>query len=150
MDGFHLSQLIHFCGGDISQHVDWMLPATRHLCLQMQEFLLTCFKIQLNKSHFNLSTQYGCYEPNCGLDNVLMSWGHDGRFWRPLWHFLERRKIGWSVWYLDQIQVGGGTGTDWFYCTLNVSDLCESFSYLAKSMGTFVSRYPRISLSVPS
>lgn len=21
--------------------------------------------------------QYGVYEPNCGLDNVVMSWGHD-------------------------------------------------------------------------
>ncbi|KAL4072379.1 hypothetical protein V8B97DRAFT_1917168 [Scleroderma yunnanense] len=23
------------------------------------------------------STKYGIYEPNCGLDNVMMSWGHD-------------------------------------------------------------------------
>lgn len=23
------------------------------------------------------STQYGIYEPNCGLDNVMVSWGHD-------------------------------------------------------------------------
>ncbi|WVO18239.1 hypothetical protein L204_105947 [Cryptococcus depauperatus] len=24
-----------------------------------------------------LSTEYGVYEPHCGLDNVLLSWGHD-------------------------------------------------------------------------
>ena len=23
------------------------------------------------------STEYGVYRPNCGLDNVLLSWGHD-------------------------------------------------------------------------
>jgi inositol oxygenase len=23
------------------------------------------------------STQYGVYKPHCGLDNVLLSWGHD-------------------------------------------------------------------------
>jgi inositol oxygenase len=23
------------------------------------------------------STKYGIYEPNCGLDNVMISWGHD-------------------------------------------------------------------------
>ena len=23
------------------------------------------------------STDYGVYRPNCGLDNVLLSWGHD-------------------------------------------------------------------------
>jgi len=23
------------------------------------------------------STEYGVYKPNCGLDNVLLSWGHD-------------------------------------------------------------------------
>ena len=24
------------------------------------------------------SSKYGIYEPNCGLDKVTMSWGHDG------------------------------------------------------------------------
>lgn len=24
------------------------------------------------------STEFGIYEPNCGLDKVHMSWGHDG------------------------------------------------------------------------
>uniref|UniRef100_A0A8D0KWH7 Inositol oxygenase n=1 Tax=Strix occidentalis caurina TaxID=311401 RepID=A0A8D0KWH7_STROC len=25
------------------------------------------------------STEFGMYQPRCGLDNVLMSWGHDGK-----------------------------------------------------------------------
>lgn len=25
------------------------------------------------------STEYGMYQPRCGLENVLMSWGHDGK-----------------------------------------------------------------------
>ena len=24
------------------------------------------------------SSKYGIYQPNCGLDNITMSWGHDG------------------------------------------------------------------------
>uniref|UniRef100_A0A8B9M449 Inositol oxygenase n=1 Tax=Accipiter nisus TaxID=211598 RepID=A0A8B9M449_9AVES len=27
------------------------------------------------------STEYGMYQPHCGLENVLMSWGHDGKGW---------------------------------------------------------------------
>ena len=30
------------------------------------------------------STEYGMYEPNCGLDNVLISWGHDEYLYRVL------------------------------------------------------------------
>uniref|UniRef100_A0A3Q3LQS1 Inositol oxygenase n=1 Tax=Labrus bergylta TaxID=56723 RepID=A0A3Q3LQS1_9LABR len=30
------------------------------------------------------NTEYGIYEPNCGLDNVLMSWGHDEYLYRVL------------------------------------------------------------------
>ncbi|XP_072327355.1 inositol oxygenase isoform X5 [Scyliorhinus torazame] len=30
------------------------------------------------------SSLYGMYEPNCGLDKVLMSWGHDGTIHDPL------------------------------------------------------------------
>src|ERR1700742_4715643 len=33
----------------------------------------------LNKDHHDprYNTKYGIYEPNCGLDNVHMTWGHD-------------------------------------------------------------------------
>uniref|UniRef100_A0A3Q2VZM8 Inositol oxygenase n=1 Tax=Haplochromis burtoni TaxID=8153 RepID=A0A3Q2VZM8_HAPBU len=47
------------------------------------------------------NTEFGIYEPNCGLDNVLMSWGHDEYLYRvmkfnkcliPEEHLHEERK----------------------------------------------------------
>lgn len=32
----------------------------------------------------NCSTKYGMYQPNCGLDNLLMSWGHDEYLYQVL------------------------------------------------------------------
>lgn len=36
-------------------------------------------------NHPVYSTKYGIYEPNCGLDNVMLSWGHD----EYLYHVLK-------------------------------------------------------------
>ncbi|KAJ7692567.1 inositol oxygenase [Mycena rosella] len=33
------------------------------------------------------STEYGVYKPNCGLDNVMLSWGHD----EYLYHILKEQ-----------------------------------------------------------
>ncbi|KAI0779147.1 myo-inositol oxygenase [Irpex lacteus] len=33
------------------------------------------------------STEYGVYQPNCGLDNVMLSWGHD----EYLYHVLKNQ-----------------------------------------------------------
>ncbi|KAJ7146910.1 inositol oxygenase [Mycena epipterygia] len=33
------------------------------------------------------STEYGVYQPNCGLDNVMLSWGHD----EYLYHILKEQ-----------------------------------------------------------
>jgi len=38
----------------------------------------------LHNSSYN--TKYGIYEPNCGLENVLLSWGHDEYLYRVLKH----------------------------------------------------------------
>ncbi|WVO22781.1 uncharacterized protein IAS62_004119 [Cryptococcus decagattii] len=35
------------------------------------------FKANPDYNNPKLNTKYGVYEPNCGLDNVLLSWGHD-------------------------------------------------------------------------
>ncbi|KGB76104.1 inositol oxygenase [Cryptococcus deuterogattii 99/473] len=35
------------------------------------------FKANPDYNNAKLNTKYGVYEPNCGLDNVLLSWGHD-------------------------------------------------------------------------
>jgi inositol oxygenase len=34
------------------------------------------------------NTKYGVYEPNCGLDNVMMSWGHDEYVYQMLKDYL--------------------------------------------------------------
>lgn len=36
----------------------------------------------LNDARYN--TEYGIYSPNCGLDQVTMSWGHDEYLYRVL------------------------------------------------------------------
>ena len=33
------------------------------------------------------STKYGIYKPNCGLDNVMLSWGHDEVSWHMFFHY---------------------------------------------------------------
>ncbi|TYJ58275.1 hypothetical protein B9479_001101 [Cryptococcus floricola] len=35
------------------------------------------FKVNPDYNNPKLNTKYGVYEPNCGLENVLLSWGHD-------------------------------------------------------------------------
>lgn len=32
------------------------------------------------------STKFGVYKPNCGLENVMMSWGHDEYMYQVLKH----------------------------------------------------------------
>jgi len=35
------------------------------------------FQYNSDSSHPLYSTKYGIYEPNCGLDSLMLSWGHD-------------------------------------------------------------------------
>merc|ERR1711953_1531548 len=42
------------------------------------------FKDNPDMKHSQHSTKYGKYEANCGLDKVLMSWGHDEYLYRVL------------------------------------------------------------------
>lgn len=35
------------------------------------------FQANPDSTRPEFNTKYGIYEPNCGLDNVMMSWGHD-------------------------------------------------------------------------
>lgn len=39
-------------------------------------------------THTVYSTKYGIYEPNCGLENVHMSWGHDEYLYHALKDYL--------------------------------------------------------------
>ncbi|XP_020790398.1 inositol oxygenase isoform X2 [Boleophthalmus pectinirostris] len=44
----------------------------------------TSFKQNPDEINPKYSTECGIYEPNCGLDKVLMSWGHDEYLYRVL------------------------------------------------------------------
>ncbi|KAK7892153.1 hypothetical protein WMY93_024116 [Mugilogobius chulae] len=44
----------------------------------------TTFQNNPDETNPNHSTECGIYEPNCGLDKVLMSWGHDEYLYRVL------------------------------------------------------------------
>ncbi|XP_078533997.1 inositol oxygenase-like [Lissotriton helveticus] len=42
------------------------------------------FEKNPDNKHSEYSTKYGMYTPHCGLDNVLMSWGHDEYMYKVL------------------------------------------------------------------
>ncbi|XP_028157243.1 inositol oxygenase-like [Ostrinia furnacalis] len=44
------------------------------------------FKANPDTYNPKYNTKYGMYEPNCGLENLLMSWGHDEYLYRILVH----------------------------------------------------------------
>lgn len=44
----------------------------------------TTFENNPDTKHPVYRTEYGIYEPNCGLENVLMSWGHDEYLYQVL------------------------------------------------------------------
>jgi inositol oxygenase len=46
------------------------------------------FKANPDYNHPVYSTKYGIYEPNCGLDNVHMSFGHDGYIYEVMKPYL--------------------------------------------------------------
>jgi inositol oxygenase len=50
---------------------------------------------QANHDHANpnYQTQFGIYEPNCGLDNVHMSFGHDGYIYEVMKPYLPMEAL---------------------------------------------------------
>lgn len=46
------------------------------------------FKDNADYSNPKYNTKYGVYSPNCGLDNVKMSWGHDEYLYQILKNYL--------------------------------------------------------------
>ncbi|MCJ1303857.1 hypothetical protein MMC08_006668, partial [Hypocenomyce scalaris] len=45
------------------------------------------FKGNPDSSHEIYGTKYGVYSPNCGMDNVMLSWGHD----EYLYHIVKEQ-----------------------------------------------------------
>jgi inositol oxygenase len=48
-----------------------------------------------NKDHYDprYNTKYGIYEPNCGLDNVHMTWGHDEYIYHIMKPYLPEQAL---------------------------------------------------------
>ncbi|CAH1115036.1 unnamed protein product [Psylliodes chrysocephalus] len=46
----------------------------------------TSFKNNKDGKNPSYNTKYGIYKPNCGIKNLLMSWGHDEYLYRMLVH----------------------------------------------------------------
>ncbi len=51
------------------------------------------FKNNPDYSHEVYSTKYGIYEPNCGLENVHLSWGHDEYLYHALKDYLPESAL---------------------------------------------------------
>ena len=49
---------------------------------RIKRFLCRSRFISMN--YFSNSTEYGIYEPHCGLDNIMISWGHDEYLYQVL------------------------------------------------------------------
>ena len=51
------------------------------------------FKANPDYNHPVYSTKYGIYEPNCGLDKVHMSFGHDGYIYEVMKNYLPEESL---------------------------------------------------------
>jgi inositol oxygenase len=93
-DWFHLTGLIHDVGKVMAFYGEpqW--------CVVGDTFPVGCawgdsivyghdsFKENPDTYDSRYNTKYGIYSPNCGLHNVIMSWGHD----EYVYHFLKHNK----------------------------------------------------------
>ncbi|XP_065054180.1 inositol oxygenase-like [Rhopilema esculentum] len=89
LDWFHLVGLLHDAGKVMAlwgepQH--FVVGDTFPLGCQFQDspVFSRFFRDNPDFNHAVYSKKYGCYEPNCGLDNVMMSWGHDEYMYQVL------------------------------------------------------------------
>jgi inositol oxygenase len=68
--------------------VTWHGYTDTELFLQQDTFVVGCrfsdkniypetFEANPDSYDSIYSTEYGIYQPHCGLDNVMLSWGHD-------------------------------------------------------------------------
>ncbi|XP_053572283.1 inositol oxygenase isoform X2 [Bombina bombina] len=88
-DWFQLVGLLHDVGKimALANEPQWAVVGdTFPVGCKFQESIVFCdtFKGNPDTHHPVYSTKYGIYEPNCGLENVMMSWGHDEYMYRVL------------------------------------------------------------------
>jgi inositol oxygenase len=91
-DWFHLTGLIHDLGKVMAFYNEpqWAVVGDTFAvgCEYGSSIVYRENSFDANPDLYNgaYNTKYGIYEPNCGLDNVLMSWGHDEYLYRVLKH----------------------------------------------------------------
>ena len=89
-DWFHLAGLIHDCGKILAFYDEpqWAVVGdTFPVGCQFSEkivFRQTTFDANPDLLHPIYSSKYGIYKANAGLDQCLMSWGHDEYLYRVL------------------------------------------------------------------
>jgi len=92
-DWFHLTGFIHdlgkvLCHPEFGESQIFTVGDTNPVGCKFDENIVYHEYFELNPDNNNpkYNTQLGIYEPNCGLDNVLMNFGHD---WY-LYHVLQQ------------------------------------------------------------
>ena len=90
LDWFHLTGLIHDLGKVMSLYGEpqWAVVGDTFPvgCAFADSIVYRESSFYDNPNLFDTryNTKYGIYSPNCGLDQVLMSWGHDEYLYRVL------------------------------------------------------------------
>lgn len=91
-DWFHLTGLIHDLGKLMAffDEPQWCVTGDTFPvgCLWGPNIVYreTSFEGNPDGDNEKYNTKYGMYSPNCGLDKVTMSWGHDEYLYRVLKH----------------------------------------------------------------
>ncbi|XP_052752073.1 inositol oxygenase-like [Galleria mellonella] len=103
-DWFHLTGLIHDLGKVMAFYNEpqW--------CVVGDTFVVGCkwgknvvygddsFKNNPDTYNTKYNTDYGMYQPNCGLENLMLSWGHDEYLYRFLIH--NKAKLPKEAFYM--------------------------------------------------
>ncbi|CAH1963887.1 unnamed protein product [Acanthoscelides obtectus] len=91
-DWFHLTGLIHDAGKILAMYDEpqWSVVGDTFVvgCDWSKNIVYRdeSFKNNPDANNPKYNTKYGMYEAKCGLDNLLMSWGHDEYLYRVLVH----------------------------------------------------------------
>ncbi|XP_066144300.1 inositol oxygenase [Euwallacea fornicatus] len=91
-DWFHLTGLIHDAGKVMAFYDEpqWCVVGDTFLVgadwAPSIVYRNTSFENNPDGKNPKYNTKYGMYQPNCGLDNLLISWGHDEYLYRMLKH----------------------------------------------------------------
>ncbi|KAF2897996.1 hypothetical protein ILUMI_08180 [Ignelater luminosus] len=92
MDWFHLTGLIHDLGKVMAFYDEpqWAVVGDTFIvgCEWSNNIVYrnTSFVNNPDGKNSKYNTKHGIYKPGCGLDNVIMSWGHDEYLYQVLKH----------------------------------------------------------------